>query len=292
MTRFHLRAVLVSAMALMSLAPGACAVAAATGGSIGTGVASSGLAGQEFWIVFAFGLVFLVTRLMLAIRFPHPSKDQEAVFRTVLSLAAAGIAAAIPGLMRLESQMAATTISATGALAVFALVYLLNPASPRRDLLARGALGEGVPPDVSVPPWHAHLTLLSAELRALSSRVERLEGRGSAAHVAPSSNESFVFERAGARRTSQFQAWRIVLIVAIFSSAGLLLLQLLALPAAAPVDGAWLRVLLASVAAGVGGLIPGAHSAASPATRMMLRVLAATALFAIILFFTGMPGPG
>jgi hypothetical protein len=86
----------------------------------------------ELWIVFIFGLVFLATRVVLAIRFPYPSKDQEAVFRTVLSLSAAGIAAAIPGLMKFESQVAATTISATGALAVFALVYLLNPASPRK----------------------------------------------------------------------------------------------------------------------------------------------------------------
>lgn len=36
--------------------------------------------------------------------------------------------------MQFQSPVAATTITATGALAVFALVYLLNPASGRKDL--------------------------------------------------------------------------------------------------------------------------------------------------------------
>lgn len=109
-------------------------------------VRAAAIPSQELWVIFMFGLVFLVTRVVLAIRFPHPSKDQEAVFRTVLSLAAAGIAAAIPGLMKFESQVAATTVSATGALAVFALVYFLNPASPRSKRFSSDEEDRNEPP--------------------------------------------------------------------------------------------------------------------------------------------------
>ena len=84
---------------------------------------------QELWTIFIFSITFLITRVILAVRVPIPTRDQEAVFRTVLSLSAAGIAAGIPGLLKLESQATTTTISATGALAVFAIVYLFNPAS-------------------------------------------------------------------------------------------------------------------------------------------------------------------
>lgn len=75
----------------------------------------------------AFGVVFLVTRIVLAVLVPEPTPDQASVFRTVLALAAAGIGVVIPGLLNFESKVATTTVSATGALAIFAMVYLINP---------------------------------------------------------------------------------------------------------------------------------------------------------------------
>jgi hypothetical protein len=75
--------------------------------------------------VFAFGVVFIVTLLVLAIAFPEPTPFQYTVFRIVLALAAAGVAALIPGFMELNI---AAWLKAGGAMAVFAIVYFYSPA--------------------------------------------------------------------------------------------------------------------------------------------------------------------
>jgi hypothetical protein len=76
-------------------------------------------------LAFLFGVVFVIVLLTLAIRFPNPTAFQYTVFRTVLSLAAAGVAAMIPGFISLSISK---WLRAGGALAVFALVYFYNPA--------------------------------------------------------------------------------------------------------------------------------------------------------------------
>jgi hypothetical protein len=77
-------------------------------------------------LAFLFGAVFLVVVLVLALAFPHPTPFQYLVFRVVLSLAAAGVAAVIPGFLNIQ---VATGLKAGGALAVFAVVYYFNPAA-------------------------------------------------------------------------------------------------------------------------------------------------------------------
>ena len=79
--------------------------------------------------IFAFGVVFVVALVALAIFFPKPTTFQYNVFRIVLALAAAGVAAMIPGFIDLNlSPTAELTIRAGGALAVFVMVYFFNPA--------------------------------------------------------------------------------------------------------------------------------------------------------------------
>lgn len=75
--------------------------------------------------VFAFGVVFIVALLVLAIAFPEPTPFQYTVFRIVLALAAAGVAALIPGFIELKI---AAWIRAGGAMAVFVIVYFYSPA--------------------------------------------------------------------------------------------------------------------------------------------------------------------
>jgi hypothetical protein len=72
-----------------------------------------------------FGIAFMVGLLALAIFVPHPTPFQYEVFRIVLSVGVAGFAACIPGLINVRLGGA---IQATGALAVFAVVYFYNPA--------------------------------------------------------------------------------------------------------------------------------------------------------------------
>lgn len=75
---------------------------------------------------FAFGVIFVVVLLVLAMAVPNPTPFQYTVFRIVLSLAAAGVAAMIPGFIEVEVS---GWVRAGGALAVFVIVFFYNPAA-------------------------------------------------------------------------------------------------------------------------------------------------------------------
>lgn len=84
---------------------------------------------------FTFGVIFLIAIIVLAIFFPEPTEFQNQVFRSVLALAAAGVAAMIPGTLGVEIPR---FVRAGGAIAVFVLIYSSNPAqlvvsSPRKE---------------------------------------------------------------------------------------------------------------------------------------------------------------
>lgn len=80
-------------------------------------------------ITFIFGVTFIVTLIIIAIAFPKPTSFQYSVFRIVLSLAAAGVAAMVPGFINVEiSSTVGLIVRAGGALAVFVIVFFFNPA--------------------------------------------------------------------------------------------------------------------------------------------------------------------
>jgi hypothetical protein len=74
---------------------------------------------------FAFGVVFVIVMLVLAVFIPNPTASQYTTFRIVLALAAGGVAAMIPGFLTFKIS---TWLRAGGALAVFAIVYFYSPA--------------------------------------------------------------------------------------------------------------------------------------------------------------------
>lgn len=76
-------------------------------------------------ISIGFGVSFIVVLLVLSIAFPNPTPFQYQVFRTVLALAGAGAAAAFPGFIEIRFGK---WLRAGGALAVFAVLYFVNPA--------------------------------------------------------------------------------------------------------------------------------------------------------------------
>jgi hypothetical protein len=80
--------------------------------------------GTEKILAYAFGVVFVIVLLVLAVFIPKPTPFQYTVFRIVLALAAAGVAAVIPGF--LQAKVGAF-IRAGGALAVFIVVYFYSP---------------------------------------------------------------------------------------------------------------------------------------------------------------------
>jgi uncharacterized integral membrane protein len=51
------------------------------------------------WTAFAFGVTFVVVLLVIAVVFAEPTQFQYTVFRIVLALASAGVAAIVPGFL-------------------------------------------------------------------------------------------------------------------------------------------------------------------------------------------------
>jgi hypothetical protein len=83
----------------------------------------SGKINLETLLAFAFGVICVLLLLVL-----QPKEGQETTFRIVMALAAAGIAAVIPGMLNITAKSGTRfTIRAAGAMAVFVIVYLINP---------------------------------------------------------------------------------------------------------------------------------------------------------------------
>lgn len=81
-------------------------------------------------IAFTFGVIFFVALIAWSILHPTPFPAQYAVFRTVLALAAAGVAAMVPGFINIElDTTTGLLVRAAGALAVFVIVFFFKPAS-------------------------------------------------------------------------------------------------------------------------------------------------------------------
>jgi hypothetical protein len=87
----------------------------------------------EKLLAFAFGCIFVIALLALAIVYPTPTTFQYNIFRVVLALAAAGAISMTPGFLDVTIS---TFIRAGGALAVFVIVYFYNPASLVADSAA------------------------------------------------------------------------------------------------------------------------------------------------------------
>ncbi len=80
-------------------------------------------------LAFIFGVIFVVVLIVLAVKFPNPTSFQRTIFRITLSLAAAGVAAMIPGFINLDvNPTTGLVIRAGGALAIFVIVFFFNPA--------------------------------------------------------------------------------------------------------------------------------------------------------------------
>ncbi len=73
------------------------------------------------------GVLFALVILCATIFIPSPTPTQFFIFRGVFAIAMASIAAIIPGLLNVESRFQKLSIKATGAIAVFIVVFLINP---------------------------------------------------------------------------------------------------------------------------------------------------------------------
>ena len=84
------------------------------------------------WIIYTVavvsGVVGLITVLILISLAPDPTDHQFFVFRVVIALSAGAFGATIPGFLHLRLPLwRQGLISAGGAIALFVIVYMLNP---------------------------------------------------------------------------------------------------------------------------------------------------------------------
>jgi hypothetical protein len=78
--------------------------------------------------IFAFGVIFIITLLLIALHLTDPTPFQYTIFRIVLALSAAAVATLISGFLQVQWS---NYIKAGGALAVFVTVYFWSPAAIR-----------------------------------------------------------------------------------------------------------------------------------------------------------------
>lgn len=83
-------------------------------------------------LAFAFGLVLIGAILTLVVKIPNPTVHQFQVFAVVLALAAGGFSSVLSGMLNVRLNLnRRVAIGATGALAVFVIVYFFVPAMSR-----------------------------------------------------------------------------------------------------------------------------------------------------------------
>ena len=76
-------------------------------------------------VVISLVLMFVV--MFFAYATPNPSVFQTFIFRGIFALAAALIAAIIPGFLSVETRWKSLKLRATGASAIFVIIWLVNP---------------------------------------------------------------------------------------------------------------------------------------------------------------------
>lgn len=87
----------------------------------------------------AFGFFVLITSVIIAILLPAPTEYQAIIFRIYIALGAGALGALIPGFLSIDIKWA----KAGGALAVFLLVYVFDPASSEIPPNANSRISEG-----------------------------------------------------------------------------------------------------------------------------------------------------
>jgi hypothetical protein len=80
---------------------------------------------------FVFGVFFCIVLLVLTVIIRDPTPAQYATFKTILAIAAAGIAGILTGFIQVEGTFQKFALRAGGALAVFVIVFFFTVSPPK-----------------------------------------------------------------------------------------------------------------------------------------------------------------
>ena len=101
----------------------------------------------EGWLAAGFGAVFvlllLITAIWLTATGRQPPDEAQWIFRVVMALAGAGFGYVLSGTLIVDLDVPHLAVKATGALALFVLIYLVNPPGlvAQRQHVERGGTG-------------------------------------------------------------------------------------------------------------------------------------------------------
>jgi hypothetical protein len=133
--------------------------------------AEAGTAAIPFqWILLGTGVVLLSSIMLVAVLVPHPTPFQYVAFRTTLSLAATCVAASIPWLMSGSGDVQRAG-SIGGALAIFVIVYFLDPIGRLSPQTSGPPVATGVPAGIATLPPIADACIFLSYRRSDSEDV-------------------------------------------------------------------------------------------------------------------------
>ena len=118
-----------------------------------------------------FGFVFVSAILALTIFLPDRNAQQYAIIKTILALAASGIAGVFTGFIEVNGMIAKMTIRAGGALAVFIIVFFFTPKPPE-------PFGEDGSPVINMKSTGDNATqigVIEGDFNANSNRTEKVD---------------------------------------------------------------------------------------------------------------------
>ncbi|HEM6828252.1 TPA: hypothetical protein U2I49_002378 [Citrobacter koseri] len=89
----------------------------------------------KYNLPFLLGVGFLFILFLALLFIPHPTSHQHDGLRTFLSLAVSGVVTTFPGFIEFTyTNKMGYSITACGSLAIFLIIYLINPAKLRDQL--------------------------------------------------------------------------------------------------------------------------------------------------------------
>jgi len=226
-------------------------------------------------LLFLFGVIAMAVRVVLAVYIPEPNQNQETVFRTVLSISCAGIAAIVPGSIEFSSEMMKTTISATGAIGVFAFVYLTNPNA--KKIIS------------SIPRTETNLETLEKRIAKLENTIESNRPSTTLSYQSLK-DEAFITttksnELASPVQTRQARVPILISGVATIIALGFLIIMLIHNPNENPFDSVLNRMVLGPLAAVIGFCVP-SIAGVQGISGWVIKITCSILLLSIVWFIT------
>lgn len=121
---------------------------------------------NTWWMITFF--ILAVVSLAISIFIGEPGVSQEFHLRLIIAISIAGIASIIPGFFDISVVWLRNSIKAGGAIGIFVLIYLINPATLHADFRPKVNLTGN---------WQFYLQTAEGDIPSGYANIEHKEGR-------------------------------------------------------------------------------------------------------------------